>query len=129
MVQLKVLSGQKAGKVLQAAAFPVRIGRASTADLQLEEPGVWDQHLELEFQPAQGFLLARKGEALATINGEAFDRRALRNGDLIEIGALKLRFWLAETKQKGLRWREGLVWGMMILFSLLEIAVIHALLR
>jgi len=129
MVQFKVLSGEKRGAVFTTSSFPWRVGRGKSADLRLEEPGVWDQHLELDLVKAEGFVLTRQGQALATVNGEAFDRRVLRNGDLIEMGALKLRFWLAESRQKGLWLREWVVWGVVILFSLFEVAVIDILVR
>ena len=53
MVQLKILSGKKAGTAWVARRFPVRIGRSAGADLQLEESGVWDEHLQLDFKPAE----------------------------------------------------------------------------
>ena len=53
MVQLKVLSGQKAGTAWTARRFPVKIGRSASADLRSEEPGIWDQHLRLDFDPAE----------------------------------------------------------------------------
>jgi len=69
MVQLKVLSGKKAGTTWVARRFPVRIGRASAADLQLEDEGVWDQHLQLDFNPARGIVLIAHPCAPATVNG------------------------------------------------------------
>src|SRR5690348_14414903 len=99
MVQLKILSGKLAGTEMVARHFPFQIGRAASADLQLEEEGVWDQHLELAFQRSTGFVLTTRPNALASINGEPFQEVVLRNGDAIEIGALKMRFWLGETRQ------------------------------
>jgi pSer/pThr/pTyr-binding forkhead associated (FHA) protein len=128
MVQLRLLSGPKAGAVYRASGFPWRVGRGESADLRLEEPGVWDQHLQVDLIPGEGFVVTRQGQAMAAINGHLFDRRVLRNGDLIEIGALKFRFWLAEARQKRLYFREWMAWGGVILLSLLEIVVIHLML-
>ena len=89
MVQLKVLSGKKAGTAWVARRFPVRIGRSAAADLQLEEDGVWDQHLQLDFDPAEGIVLSAQPNALATVNGQPVQQTVLRNGDAIEIGSLK----------------------------------------
>jgi len=58
MVQLKILSGTRAGTTWAARRFPVRIGRSPSADLQLEEPGVWDHHLQLDFKRGTGFILS-----------------------------------------------------------------------
>jgi pSer/pThr/pTyr-binding forkhead associated (FHA) protein len=129
MVQLKILSGKKAGTVWVARRFPVRIGRSAGIDLQLEEDGVWDQHFQLDFRPPEGFLLSGHPDARTSINGEPVQRALLRNGDTIEIGATKLQFWLSESLQGGLRYREWLTWAAIAVISLGQIAVIYLLLR
>jgi pSer/pThr/pTyr-binding forkhead associated (FHA) protein len=128
MVQLKILSGQKAGSSWDARHFPVRIGRSAGADLQLEEPGVWDEHLELALEPAEGFLLEARGNALASINGQSIQRTALHNGDTIEIGSVKLQFWLSEARQRGQGLRQAFVWTMITAVCLAQIALIYWLL-
>lgn len=110
MVQFKIVSGKMAGAEKVARHFPFRIGRAPSADLRVEDDGVWDEHLQLTFDSANGFVMTANSNAIASINGQPFREAALRNGDSIEIGALKLRFWLAETRQKSLRFREWLTW-------------------
>jgi hypothetical protein len=129
MVQLKVLSGKKAGTAWVARRFPVRIGRSASADLQLEESGVWDQHLKLDFNPAEGIVLSAEPNALAAVNGLAVHQAVLRNGDAIDIGSLKLRFWLTETRQADLRLREGLTWAAIAAISLGQVGLIYWLLR
>ena len=74
MIQLNILSGKKAGAQSVARHFPFRIGRAAQNDLQLEDDGVWDQHLVLEFQNHEGFNLTTSANALATVNGETVQR-------------------------------------------------------
>jgi Inner membrane component of T3SS, cytoplasmic domain len=129
MVQLKVLSGKKAGTAWVARRFPVRIGRSASADLQLEESGVWDQHLKLDFNPAEGIVLSAEPNALAAVNGLAVHQAVLRNGDAIDIGSLKLRFWLTETRQADLRLREGFTWAAIAAISLGQVGLIYWLLR
>jgi pSer/pThr/pTyr-binding forkhead associated (FHA) protein len=129
MVQLKVLSGKKAGTVWVARHFPVRIGRSSGADLQIEEPGVWDQHLQLDFNPAQGIVLSAQLNALASINGQAVRQAVLHNGDAIDIGSLRLQFWLSETHQSDLRLREAFTWVAITVISLGQVGLIYWLLR
>jgi pSer/pThr/pTyr-binding forkhead associated (FHA) protein len=129
MVQLKVLSGKKAGTTWVARRFPVRIGRSSTADLQLEESGVWDQHLQLDFDLEEGIVLSAQPDALATVNDQPVRQAVLRNGDVIDIGSLRMQFWLSETHQAGLRVREGLTWAGIAAISLGQIGLIHWLLR
>jgi len=129
MVQLKVLSGKKAGTAWAARRFPVRIGRSATADLQSEEDGVWDQHLQLDFEPAAGLVLMAQPEALVSVNGQPVQQTVLRNGDTINIGSLTMQFWLSETCQAGLGFREGLTWAAIAAISLFQVALIYWLLR
>jgi pSer/pThr/pTyr-binding forkhead associated (FHA) protein len=129
MVQLKVLSGKKAGTAWVARHFPVRVGRSADADLQVEEDGVWDQHLQLDFIPGGGIVLSAQPDALVAVNGQAVQQVALRGGDEINIGSLRLQFWLSETRQADLRLREGFTWAAIAAVSLGQIALIYWLLR
>ena len=129
MVLLKVLTGRKAGTAWVARHFPVRIGRSAAADLQLEEGGVWDQHLQLDFNSAAGIVLSAQPSALAAVHGQPVDRTVLRNGDTIDIGSLKLQFWLTEARQTGLRFREGLTWVAIAAISIGQVGLIYWMLR
>jgi sulfur carrier protein ThiS len=129
MVQLKILSGKKAGTAWVARRFPVRIGRSPGADLQLEGSGVWDEHLQLDFNPAKGIVLSAQPNALVAVNGQAVQQTVLRNGDSIDIGSLKLQFWLAETRQTDLRLREGFTWAAIAAISIGQVALIYGMLR
>ena len=129
MVQFKILSGKRAGTAWVARRFPVRIGRAASAHLQLEEDGVWDQHLRLDLNRGEGFRLTAESNALATVNGQPMQQSLLRNGDIVEIGSLKMQFWLSETRQHGLRLREWLTWTAIAGICIGQIAVIYLLLR
>ncbi|MEI6779466.1 MAG: FHA domain-containing protein [Verrucomicrobiota bacterium] len=129
MFQLKVLSGKKAGTVWVARRFPVRIGRAAAADLQLEESGVWDQHLKLDLSPEEGIVLSAQPNALATVNGQPAHRIVLRNGDAIDVGSLRMQFWLSEARQAGLSFREGLTWAGIAVVSLGQVGLIYWLLH
>jgi pSer/pThr/pTyr-binding forkhead associated (FHA) protein len=128
MVQLKVLSGRKAGTVWTARRFPVRIGRSASADLQSEEDGVWDRHLDLDFDPSAGLVLMAQPNTLATVNGQPVQQAVLRNGDIINIGSLRMQFWLSETHQVGLRFREGLTWTAIAAISVGQVVLLYWLL-
>lgn len=129
MIQLQILSGKKAGTRWSARRFPVRIGRGAQNDLQLEEPGIWDDHLVLSRQRHEGITLTTCGEALATVNQTRVDAIRLRNGDSIEIGSVQMRLWLDEVRQRGLRLREWFVWTLVAAVSVGEIALIYWLLQ
>jgi len=127
-LQLSILSGRRAGATWVARRFPVRIGRAPSADLQFDECGVWNEHLTLDFDPAEGFQVQAYPDALVTVNGQLVQRSLLRNGDLLELGAVKLQFWLAEATQPGLGLREGLTWVGILAVCLGQVALIYWLL-
>ena len=129
MIQLKILSGKMAGTSFVARHFPVRIGRAAGADLQLEEPGVWDEHFQITLAGKDGFIVETHTDALTTVNGQPAQQSHLRNGDLIEIGSLKIQFWLAEAPQRSLKIRETLVWAMVATVTLLQLVLIYWLIR
>src|SRR5437762_2811665 len=110
MVQLNILTGKMAGTSWSTRRFPVHIGRTPEADLQIEENGVWEKHLELKQTRAEGFVLQSRPEAPASINGEPAKEGVLRNGDIIQLGSVRIQFWLSATRQRGLRAREWFVW-------------------
>jgi pSer/pThr/pTyr-binding forkhead associated (FHA) protein len=123
MVQLNISSGPQAGTIHHVRHFPFGIGRGAGNDLRLEESGVWDHHLSLDFDPAQGFVLTAHENALATINGWPIQSALLRNGDTIELGSIKLRFWLGQTRQSRLRLHESLVWTSLGIITALEVVL------
>jgi pSer/pThr/pTyr-binding forkhead associated (FHA) protein len=128
MVQLKILSGKKAGGIYVARRFPVRLGRSPAADLRLEDDGIWDQHLQIEFAPGEGFLLRASPDAMVTLNGQPVEQQLLRNGNEIGMGAVKLQFWLAPAPQLGLGFREWLTWSAIAAICLGQVALIYWLL-
>lgn len=129
MVQLNVLSGKKAGSQTVVRRFPFRIGRAPQNDLPLDDDGVWDSHLALELQRDNDrFILVVAPNALATVNNQSIETAPLRNGDIISLGSVKLQFWLAAVKQRGLRLRELFVWALLLLVTLAQFVLIYWLL-
>ena len=129
MIQLRILSGKKAGTIWVARRFPVRIGRSATANLRLEEDGVWEQHLLIEFKRGEGYLLATQGEALASVNGEPVGQTLLHNGDYITVGSVEFQFWLGEVRQSGLGLRETVTWLAIGAVWLGQFALIYWLVR
>ena len=129
MVQLKVLSGKMAGTETVVRHFPFRVGRSAEANLRAEEEGVWEQHLELSFDRETGFSLVSHPEAQVSVNGQVLRETVLRNGDVIEAGALKIRFWLSPTRQYRLTLREWLTWIGFAVIAAVQLALIYWLLR
>jgi predicted component of type VI protein secretion system len=129
MVQFRILSGKQAGASYVARRFPLRIGRAPDCEIHAEEDGVWDQHAQVDFIPADGFVLTAQPDCFVAVNAASVQETVLRNGDVIEAGSLKLQFWLSETRQAGLRLRESLTWVAIGLVCLAQVALIYWLLR
>ena len=129
MVELRILSGKRAGTSWVARRFPVRVGRAPKDNLQLEEDGVWDQHCQLQLSRTEGFLLLARPEAPALVNGHPAERVLLRSGDLIQLGSVKLQFWLSANRQAALGLREWLTWIGIAGICLGQVGLIYWLLR
>ena len=127
MVQLDVLSGRRAGSSLAANQFPFVVGRNKDAAFRLEEEGVWDHHVALDLCMPDGFVLRANAGALTLVNGEPIQQTILRTGDLIELGTVKLRFSLGQTRQRGLRWREILTWLALAGLCALQIGLVYRL--
>jgi pSer/pThr/pTyr-binding forkhead associated (FHA) protein len=129
MIQLRILSGQTAGDTQVVRRFPFRIGRAPENDLCLEATGVWDQHLTLDFQKAEGFVLRTASDAFAAVNEQPLTSARLRNGDIISFGSAKIQFWLGAPRQRGLLLREFSVWLLIIAVTAAQFALIYRLVR
>lgn len=125
MLQLNVLTGRKAGTQWVARRFPVLVGRSPQAALVLDDPGVWDRHLEIALLDGEGLVLSAGTETFVSVNGQPIERAALRNGDVIELGSVKLRFYLSPTRQAGLGLREVLTWTGLTLFCLGQVALVY----
>jgi pSer/pThr/pTyr-binding forkhead associated (FHA) protein len=128
MLQFQLLSGKSAGVVWAARRFPLRVGRASGNDLQLEDDGVWNEHFQVALNPAEGFVLSVHPGALVTVNQAPAAATRLRSGDTITAGSAQLCFRLSETRQRGLRLREWFVWTLLLFVLLGEIALVGWLL-
>ncbi|HTY86789.1 MAG TPA: FHA domain-containing protein [Candidatus Acidoferrum sp.] len=129
MIQFNILAGKKAGAQLAARHFPFRIGRAPGNELQLDDAGIWDQHLIVEFDRQQGLRLATAPLALAAVNGKPVETVTLHNGDIITLGSAKLQFWIAAAQQQSLGLREAVVWSLLAAVTAGQFALIYWLLR
>ena len=129
MIQLHILSGERSGNDIVVRNFPFTIGRSANDDLPLSDAGVWDRHLQIEFQRDVGFAFTAQPNTLAHINGEGMATGLLRNGDLIELGSAQLRFWLARSAQKTLRVREVLTWAALFALFVAQFGLIYWLLH
>jgi len=129
MVRLRILSGKMAGAEVAARHFPFKIGRGTTEDLQLPDPGVFDHHLVIELSPSHALELTAAPGAATQVNGARVASVALRNGDVIEAGGAKFQFWIASAPRKSESAREILTWLGLALLSAAQVALIYWLSR
>jgi predicted component of type VI protein secretion system len=128
VVQLQLLTGSKSGTVFRSAHFPIRAGRGPESDLPLEEPGVWQHHFLIDWC-AEGLVLEAESDALLSVNDTPARRAILRNGDIITLGALKIRFSLSPVRQSSLAPREWLTWIALGALCLGQVALVYVLIR
>jgi predicted component of type VI protein secretion system len=125
MIQLRVLTGKQAGVSWTARHFPVRLGRSADCDLRLEDDGIWDKHATIRLE-GRAFVVEPATDASLLINSEpVHGATALRNGDTISAGAANLRFWLGESRQANIDWREPMTWIGIAAVSLGQVGLIY----
>ncbi|MBM3834052.1 MAG: FHA domain-containing protein [Verrucomicrobia bacterium] len=129
MVQFQILNGRQSGLNHFVNQFPATLGRSHSADICVEGDGIWDQHLEISLDPSHCFTVKTFPNCLASLNGQRFDQSPLRSGDTIEIGSVRMRFWLKQTRQPSLRPREIATWIGLGVLSLGQVALIYWLSR
>jgi len=125
VVQFNILTGKKAGTEWVARRFPFHVGRAASEGLSLDDDGVWERHVRIDLGVGEGVITECAQDALMSVNGQRIERTLLRNGDIIEMGSVKLRFGLSPTRQRSLRVREMLTWIALALLCLGQVALIY----
>jgi len=128
MVQFFVLSGRHSGHAHSIKRFPCVVGRADSAQIRIQESGVWDRHMVLELNESNSFILKVLPGAVASVNSQPFQEGVLRNGDVIDVGSVQLQFRLTETSLKNLRSRECATWAALAAVAALQIGLIYWLL-
>jgi pSer/pThr/pTyr-binding forkhead associated (FHA) protein len=129
MILLRILSGKKAGATITIAKLPFQVGRTQSSGLSLDDAGIWEQHFEITWPSATTLQLQSNSKAVTLVNGTKIKEAELHEGDLIEVGAVKMRFGFGPVRQKSLLTRELLTWIGLAALSLGQIALIYQLLR
>lgn len=97
--------------------FPFVIGKGN-CDLPLVLPGVWESHATIDSRCSTKVFITCRKETTIRLNGIACSESQLRLGDVLQIGAEKFRFELAQLPQRNLGIWEKLValsFGFLIL--------------
>ena len=128
VVQLQLLSGNQSGTVFRPTHFPIRAGREPGLELSLDDPGVWQRHFRIDWRP-EGLVLEAEPQALLSVNDSPMPRAILRNGDIITLGAIKIRFSLSAVRQFSLAPREWMTWIALGALCLGQVALVYLLIR
>jgi pSer/pThr/pTyr-binding forkhead associated (FHA) protein len=88
---LEIQDGLEAAQVPLAAAV-TRLGRGMTADVLLDHPTVSRRHALIAQRDGQLTLLDDRSMNGTWLNGARIREAPLRDGDVIELGAVRLRF-------------------------------------
>ncbi|HEX4122134.1 MAG TPA: FHA domain-containing protein [Verrucomicrobiae bacterium] len=128
MVQLQILSGNGTGTKFCGSQFPIRAGRAKDSDVMLAEPGIWPRHFQITWE-TEGIIIEAEPDALMSVNDKGVRRAVLRNGDIITVGAVKIRFSLGPVRQSSMALRETLTWVALGALCLWQVALVYILLR
>ncbi len=130
MVQLQVLTGRRAGERVGIRRFPCDIGRSAVAPVRFEDAGVWERHGRFRLDLQQGVFFEVEPQAGALLNGEPVGEPArVRPGDILELGSVKLIFWLSEPRQISHRAREMATWIGLGVLCLGQVALAYRLLQ
>ena len=118
------------GNPIEARRFPFTLGKAKSCDLQIVAKGVWDKHLILDNAGEKGITATPISDAFIMINGVSQGKTVrLKDGDLLGLGAAKLRFWLAPLGQTDRSVFDALIWIALLLLGLGQVAAIAWLLK
>ncbi len=128
LFQLAVRCSGRTTVVVPLVRFPFTVGRAGSAGLVLDVPGIWDRHLRFELDPREGLFAVTEGKALVRHGGELIRRHRARNGDEYQAGSVTLQVSLGEPDRQGLGFWEGVLWVLLIVVGLLQLAVAWSLL-
>lgn len=129
MLQLTILAGKTAPATVRLRGTSACIGRGPAHDICMDDDGVWEKHLRIMLEPNLQFLARCRPETHMVINGQTVNESPLRNGDIIELGAAKLRFGFAETNLRRHATREAATWMLIVLVLLLQIGLIYSVSR
>jgi len=121
MVELMVLTGPQTGVRLVVPSLPASVGRGREMGVQLTGSGVWDRHFDLLATPDGRVGVRVIGDARVVIDSVSVTERSLRNGEVLEVGGIQVRFLIDEVPQRSLAVREASVWLLALLILVLQI--------
>jgi hypothetical protein len=124
MIELRVLSGQRNGFSLISSKLPCSIGRSPDSDLRLEANGVFDEHAVFSLADDGDIQLSSRPPARTSVNGQTTANAVLRNGDIIDLGGVKVEFGFQAALQKEFGSREMFTWCFLLGITIAQALII-----
>jgi FHA domain/von Willebrand factor type A domain len=89
---LVILNGPRAGQAVSLRSPSIRIGRSSTNQVQLPDPGVSRSHVTLRQSEGNWFLQDLNSKAGTFVNGQRISKKQLSHGDRLLVGSTEMIF-------------------------------------
>jgi hypothetical protein len=122
MVELRKLDARPPSDCL-VDPVPFLVGRRG-ANLELEQPGVWERHFIIDRSKDGTFVAVPQTDAVLTRAGRILtEATPLRNGDVLEAGAVRLQFRLRAARQRSLSALETLTWVGLGVLVVVQVAL------
>ncbi|MGA0408000.1 MAG: FHA domain-containing protein [Limisphaerales bacterium] len=114
--------------VVEINQWPFVIGRNPSAQLSLELPGVWENHLTLNPREDGKVTAICSQETQVWLNDTTFQGQAtLKPGDLITMGSFRWRLELQAAPARSGKVTESMFYGLLLLALLSQFMLIYRL--
>lgn len=122
---IELATGESGGtRVFAEHRLPLSVGRGQV-DHVLDRPGVWDRHLLLSRDQDGWLVVSPQDDAMVFREGERIvGTTRLRNGDLLGLGSVNLRFRLSPCHQRPLGRLETTAWLVLLVLVAVQVLLL-----
>lgn len=92
MASLKILSGSLRGQSIDLDNEPTFVGRASTNQVKIVDPGVSSRHAKIWMEDRRWFVMDMGSTNGTHVNGADIDREEIKDGDKVAFGPVTAHF-------------------------------------
>ncbi len=115
-IRLERIDCSSFAKHINISDFPFKIGRSKKCHHRIEAKGVWPCHIVLEQDGENGIVVKNESEGSLLINSLKISKSVrLKNGDVLQFGAVGFRFWFAPIEQSYLTSEFNIWFGLVII--------------
>ena len=115
-IRLERIDCSSFAKHINISDFPFKIGRSKNCHHRIEAKGVWPCHIVLEQDGENGIVVKNESEGSLLINSLKISKSVrLKNGDVLQFGAVGFRFWFAPIEQSYLTSEFNIWFGLVII--------------